>query len=132
MARRNRREEDLERDDDPIASLLLEGPAPGPALTPTTWRTAVSDPLADLQDFRTFHPDQVYRDPLLTSGLPATTKQTRPRTRSLVTQTTFDAPRDVAICVRRKSRREVIFAKRKAGAGARARRRRNYWSNVKC
>lgn len=130
MARRNRN--DLERDDDPIASLLLEGPVPGPVLTPQTWRTAIIDPLADLEDRRTFHPDSVYRDPLLTSGLPATIKQTPPRKRSLVTQTTFDAPRDVAICVRRKQRREVIFAKRKHGAGARARRRRNYWSHVKC
>lgn len=132
MARRNRTEEAFERDDDPIASLLLEGPVPTPALTPQTWRTGVTNVLADLEDLRTFHPEPVYRDPLSTSGLPATTKQTPPRKRTLMTQTTFDAPREVAICVRRKQRREVIFAKRKTGKGARARRHRNFWSNVKC
>lgn len=44
----------------------------------------------------------------------------------------FSAPRSVMICVRRKSRREVLFALRKTGKGARSRKRRNEWSNVKC
>lgn len=45
----------------------------------------------------------------------------------------FNVPREVALCVRRKQRRAVIFAKRKTGKGARARhRRRNFWSNIRC
>lgn len=44
----------------------------------------------------------------------------------------FQDPRRVMICVRRKSRREVLFAIRKTGKGARSRKRRNEWSNVKC
>lgn len=56
---------------------------------------------------------------ILSSGLPAHIK--------------FNVPREVALCVRRKQRREVLFAKRRTGKGARAvRRRRNFWSNVRC
>lgn len=45
----------------------------------------------------------------------------------------FTDPSNVVACVRRAQRREVLFAKRrtKKGAGAR-RRRRNFWSNVRC
>lgn len=45
----------------------------------------------------------------------------------------FAVPQRVALCVRRKTRREVIFAKglRRAGSGART-RRRNEHSDVRC
>lgn len=45
----------------------------------------------------------------------------------------FRVPPDVLVCIRRAMRREVLFAlkKRKAGAGAK-RRRRNEWSNIDC
>jgi len=44
----------------------------------------------------------------------------------------FSRPQDVSICVRRKTRKEVLFAKRKTKAGARSRRHYNRWSEVKC
>lgn len=44
----------------------------------------------------------------------------------------FEKPAFVARCVRRKERREVIFAKGKSGGGARRRPRRNFYSGVKC
>lgn len=45
----------------------------------------------------------------------------------------FAQPKKVAICVRRKTRREVIHALRKAGAGAaQKRRKRNEYSDVRC
>lgn len=44
----------------------------------------------------------------------------------------FAVPKKVAICIRRKQRREVILALGKGGKGARARRRRNRWSDVDC
>lgn len=44
----------------------------------------------------------------------------------------FVAPKAVLVCVRRKQRREVLFAGRKTGKGARSPKRRNEWSNVKC
>lgn len=48
----------------------------------------------------------------------------------LPSQLAFAVPGKTIVCVRRKRRREVLFAKRKAhGAG---RRRRNQWSNIAC
>lgn len=45
----------------------------------------------------------------------------------------FAVPEKVVRCVRRKQRREVLFAVRKTGAGSRARyRRRDEWSDVSC
>lgn len=45
----------------------------------------------------------------------------------------FKEPKLVALCVRRKSRREVIFALRKNFKGAKVRnRRRNFWSSISC
>lgn len=44
----------------------------------------------------------------------------------------FQVPKKVAVCVRRKQRRETLFALNRTGAGARSRKHRNYWSNVAC
>lgn len=45
----------------------------------------------------------------------------------------FEKPENVAICIRRKERREVLFANRKRGKGSRQRkRRRNEYSDVSC
>lgn len=44
----------------------------------------------------------------------------------------FAIPEKVAICVRRKTRREVLFAERRIHSGAGARRARNYYSDVSC
>lgn len=44
---------------------------------------------------------------------------------------TFNVPAEVAICSRRKERREVLLAKGKGG-GAHRKPRRNPWSDVKC
>lgn len=44
----------------------------------------------------------------------------------------FAVPAKVVKCVRRKQRRESIFATKKTGAGARSRRKRDIWSNVRC
>lgn len=45
----------------------------------------------------------------------------------------FAVPKRVAICIRRKQRREVLFALKRSGKGSKARRRRrNYYSDVSC
>lgn len=44
----------------------------------------------------------------------------------------FDVPKNVAICVRRKERREVIHAKRLTRRGGHGAKRRNWWSDVRC
>lgn len=57
----------------------------------------------------------------------------RTAARALPSQLTFSQPKQVSICVRRKARREVLFAKAKTrkGAGA-SRRKRSQWSNIQC
>lgn len=44
----------------------------------------------------------------------------------------FDRRRNPVVCVRRKQRREVLFAKRRTGKGSKSPRHRNYWSDVEC
>lgn len=44
----------------------------------------------------------------------------------------FARPHGVAVCVRRHQRREVLFAARRTGKGARSPRHRSVWSSVSC
>lgn len=45
----------------------------------------------------------------------------------------FAVPKEVSLCVRRKVRRSVLFAKRLSGKGSRARKRhRNAFSSISC
>lgn len=45
----------------------------------------------------------------------------------------FEAPQQVLVCVRRKTRKEVLFAKNKTGKGARKFKRRRSWlSEISC
>ena len=46
--------------------------------------------------------------------------------------TAFSVPSDVAICVRRKRRKEVMFATKKAGKVGQRRPRRSEYSSVSC
>lgn len=43
----------------------------------------------------------------------------------------FAVPSKTIVCIRRARRREVLFAKRKFG-GSGGRRRRNFWSDIRC
>lgn len=103
--------------------------------------------LSEIEDRRRFHPDRQFA--------PARDRNTRrarivaasllgsalsfqdPTIRSGSIPGTRSAPAagysgKVAICVRRKTRREVLFARGKGGGGAKRSRRRNYYSEVKC
>lgn len=44
----------------------------------------------------------------------------------------FGRPLNVDVCISRRRRREVLFARRKTGKGARSPRKRNYYSDVRC
>lgn len=45
----------------------------------------------------------------------------------------FRSPKSVIICLKRKIRKEVIFAKKLTGKGSRkTNRRRNQWSDIRC
>lgn len=95
-------------------------------------------PLTAIEDRRTYHPLKVQRPARTISGHPSgpvTPKKTPTRSRAFVAHgLKFPDPTGrVVICVRRKQRREVLFAKKKTRAGARARaRRRNWYSNIGC
>lgn len=88
-------------------------------------------------DRRTFHPmgrlrpaPAVYRP--ARRLVPARPKSRALSFSALSNQVGFAIPRRVEICVRRKERREVILAKRLGRKGARSRKTRNIWSDVKC
>lgn len=60
-------------------------------------------------------------------------KQPRKQSHKVPKGIRFHAPRKVLICVRRKVRREVMFALNKRGKGsARRNRRRNWYSAISC
>lgn len=47
-------------------------------------------------------------------------------------QASYAEPRKAFICLRRKARREILFALKRTGKGARSPKRRNQWSDVSC
>lgn len=108
----------------PYKPVSFSLPAPSPALKA-------------FSDLRRWHPDKVRAaDSLPRSAARlqiAQGKTSFPKRSALPWRIGFAQPKGVAVCVRRKSRREVLFALNRTGAGARAyRRRRNEWSSVKC
>lgn len=134
MARRTRNTDttDLERDDPLIASLAAPV-VPARPLVPLA-NTPLAETLFDeIEDRRTFHPDDQFRQPLNLAAAPADFRRSSSPARTFQSDhARFDHPKSVLLCVRRKQRREVIFAKRKRKKGAGAKRRRNYFSNVRC
>ena len=141
MARKRRNQNHSgERDTSEIASeplqkLLRPSPiiknTPIAAFSPTK---ILTNTLRDIEDRRTFHPEGQKRPARSLNRsqhrLVLPDKKTSP---SLPHRVQFDAPKKVLICIRRKQRKEVLFAKRKTGKGARARRhRRSYFSEITC
>lgn len=101
-------------------------------------RIVVQRPAVNM-DARTFHPMGKLRPvPAAVRAarrlVPARVRE-QPRHlsfKSLSAHVGFDIPEKVKVCVRRKERREVLFAKRKARKGARSLKIRNIWSAVRC
>lgn len=95
-------------------------------------------PLRPIEDRRTYHPLRAFR-PAQSLGRrdAARVVLERPRQRPgrsffPIDVFKFAVPRKVAICVRRKERRETLFAKKLTRSGAGAPKRRNYWSAISC
>lgn len=84
--------------------------------------------LAHGVDRRLFRPDRSTAPPAAVRRSAARVVAKGPHAYSL----TFSDSRLVGLCVRRKVRREVLFALRKTRKGAGAKRRRNFWSNISC
>ena len=89
--------------------------------------------IAPITDRRTFHPAPTFR-PVRVSGAPGhRLKVPHPFKRQLPFGLAFEAPRSIAICQRRRARRQVLHAFRLTGKGARARvRKRDQWSDISC
>lgn len=102
-------------------------------------RRRVPSSLSLLEDRRQFHPLAEFRParsfltrPRLVIAQPNVNKPRRSTLR-IPSQVGFDVPRNVAVCVRRKSRKEVLHALRFTGRGSGGgAKRRNYWSDVSC
>lgn len=98
------------------------------------------DPLVELEDNRTYHPSGRNRAPRFAARLTARNRQPsryqakvgfRPRSQTKAV-IAFADPDQVVLCVRRKERREVLFAKRRHGRGGRRPRRRTWKSQISC
>lgn len=93
--------------------------------------------ILSLEDRRMFHPEDVPhpRGSLNRSSrlVVSVAPKARHISSGLPAHIKFNVPKEVALCVRRKQRRQVLFALRRTGKGARKfYRRRNEWSNVRC
>lgn len=93
--------------------------------------------LTQIQDLRAFDPWPDFspaRDTLgQVSSVTSTPKKTKQGARSRVPfQLAFNAPETTLVCIRRKTRKQVLFAKRKTGKGGQRRARWSKWSSVKC
>lgn len=91
-----------------------------------------------LSDRRQFHPEFDFRPVTSKFRFQRAVVIASPRVspggfvkhKSLADPFSFQVPKAVDVCVRRKQRREVLFAlKRTRSGGA---KRRNYWSGVSC
>lgn len=121
-----------ERDPLEIAIGPMLGPlSPSPLVSPLLPSPLV---LSEIEDGRQFHPEFDSRPALTIGGSPTrTVARGKPaRLFNVSHRLGFDQPVHVVRCVRRKQRREVLFAKRRTRKGSGARRHRNQWSNVHC
>lgn len=109
-----------------------------PSLTSLRSRpTRLYADLSEVQNFRLAdlyeptRPARLFSGVTATVGLSDTPKKKGTRSR-VPAQLAFTAPAETVVCVRRHRRKEVLFAKKKAGKGGQKRPRRSAWSEVKC
>lgn len=107
-----------------LENLLTINIRPAPILIPV----APLNPI-DIGDGRHYRPDTRYAPPLAVRRSAAMVK---PYTSGPLHGMRFADPKLVALCMRRKTRREVIFAFNKSRKGASAPKRKNFWSRISC
>lgn len=139
MARRRNRNKDHhdERETIDFATPVLRPPKkPVQFVNPTVYvPRSVKPKLNQIDDRRTFHPQKLSRPAKLVSGAPHRLKiktGTRTPKSALPHSVGFSAPAKVLICIRRKTRKQVLFALKRTRKGSGSRKTRNYWSDVKC
>lgn len=113
-------------------------------LPPSTIRFSPTLPLTLFEDRRQWHPMVDHRPALTFTSRPHTLRavEKKPTQRQskyglpALSQTkatiAFGLPDKVLVCVRRKRRKEVIFAKNKAGRSGQRKPRRNWLSAISC
>lgn len=91
------------------------------------------------EDRRRYHPEGYTRPAKLFNGSSHTLtaipqkKYRYKALKTLVPETiAFSAPKETLVCVRRKIRREVMFARKKTGKSGQRRPRYNYLSSISC
>lgn len=94
--------------------------------------------LTPVEDRRQYHPLNVFRPARTVFGSKVgPLRVARPSAgatrKRLPIGVRFDVPAQVAVCVRRKRRKEVLHALKRVGKGSGGgKRRRNFWSGVQC
>lgn len=117
---------------DPLDRLVMPSPW-SPVINP-----ARDDPgpLADLSDGRLWHPSRARPNLTVFSSrarLAPSMRTSEKRPAFFSPVISFARPQTVITCVRRKQRREILFARKRTGAGSKARfRHRNIWSSISC
>lgn len=109
---------------------------------PTSTRFRKLRSLIDVEDRRQYHPDRSFRaardirgSPSVSLKAPSVQKGTTVSKRGVQRNTfsfTFGQPEQVATCVRRQTRKEVINALRKSGKRGQRAPRYNWRSKVRC
>lgn len=127
MAKRKRRKAERDVSNPLISNRLTPTRLLQPLVPP---RTLLSSPLQELGDRRRYNPTKGVAPPAATRR--SATRLVSPLY-SPLNSVRFAEPKRVAICVRRKQRKEVLHAKRIAGGkGGFRKRRNNFWSKVSC
>lgn len=100
----------------------------------------LSDRLRKIEDRRTYHPSGPMRSARSFNKahhrlvVKASRPGRKPKAASSFppAKVQFHDPKKVLVCVRRQTRREVIFATKRRGKGSSARRKHNWFSDVSC
>lgn len=145
MSKKRKRKESSRQERDDLTSLLSQPPLP---VRPARFTVPTLSVLRQIEDRRDYHPSGPKRAARTLLGTTAKVKRVptilRKGTNRLLKsvqsasgvlgrdKVAFQMPERVVVCVRRKVRREVLFAKRATGKGSRSFKRRNEWSEVKC
>lgn len=102
------------------------------------FQSAIRSPLYEVEDRRVFQPDRLVSKSSRRNLVRLTLAKPKPGRHPAaglreIHRLTFRAPRFVAVCVRRKRRKEVLFALMKTGKGSSTRRaRRTLNSSISC
>lgn len=101
-------------------------------------RRRLSLPLLSIDDRRTFdfepgsRPARLFSGGVASVGLVPNVNRGTSRKSKVPYQIAFTAPDETLVCVRRKRRKEVLFAKKKTGKRGQRKPRFNMWSKYKC